>query len=238
MSLRHVLSIGVAATAFALATQAYAGVNLVENGDFSAGNTGFTSDYHYVAQPASPSTGYGVPPAYNSWNEQTYGVGANSGLYRNAWSNVAGPGGSGDYMIVNGADSRPAPNTYFTVWEQSVAVSPGTTYDFSAEVASIYPTNPAKLNFFANGVQIGASYTAGAPGVWGAFTTVLNVGSVTNIDLSVQDANLATAGNDFGLARISLSSAVPEPSTWAMLGLGAISLALGYRTRRQAISIV
>lgn len=237
MSLRHVLSFGVAATALALTTQAYAGVNLVVNGDFSAGNTGFSSDYHYVAQPASPSTGPGVPPAYTSWNEQTYGVGANAALYHSLWPNLLGPGGSGDYMIVNGATRQPAPGTFKTVWEQSVSVTPGATYDFSAEIASIISANPAKLNVFANGVQIAPTYTAGPSAVWDTFSTILTVGSVTNIDLSVQDANLAASGNDFGLASISLT-AVPEPSTWAMLGLGAVSLALGYRSRRQAISIV
>ena len=140
-------------------------------------------------------------------------------------------------MIVNGATRQPFPRTYETVWEQSVAVTPGATYDFSAEIASIVSESPARLNFFANGVQIASTYTAGPSGVWGAFNTVLGIGSVTNIDLSVQDANLAAGGNDFGLAHISLT-AVPEPSTWAMLGLGAVSLALGYRSRRQSISIV
>ena len=237
MSLRHVLSFGVAATALALTTQAYAGVNLIVNGDFSAGNTGFSSDYHYVAQPATPSTGPGVPPNYTSWNEQTYGVGADAALYHNLWPSLLGPGGAGDYMIVNGATRQPYPRLYETVWAQSVAVTPGGSYDFSAEIASIVSANPAKLTFFANGVQIAPSYTAGPAGTWGTFNTILTVGSVTNIDLSVQDANLASSGNDFGLAHLSLT-AVPEPSTWAMLGLGAVSLALGYRSRRQSISIV
>lgn len=227
MTLRHVSTFAVAqAVLFAFASQACAGVNLIANGDFSSGDAGFTSDYHFVGQPAKPSSTYGTPPAYDSFNEFTYAIGANADLFHALWADVPAPGGSGDYMIVNGATTRPASGGDYAVWEQTVTITPGASYDFSAQIVSITPVSPARLDVFANGVQVGSTATVGALGVWGAFSAVISAGSATTIDLRIEDANLVAVGNDFGLADITLAAAVPETSTWAMMGLGFLALAL------------
>ena len=144
MNLKHFLSLGAAATVFALASQAHAGVNLVQNGDFSLGNTDFGSGYVYVPQPGSPATGPAASAPYNSYNKSTYGVGPNSDLYHNLWDNVTAPGGSGNYLIVNGnndgsTSAVPGATLPLTVWDQSVTVAANKTYDFSAQATGIYP---------------------------------------------------------------------------------------------------
>ncbi|RBP06291.1 putative secreted protein with PEP-CTERM sorting signal [Roseiarcus fermentans] len=238
MRLGHVSAAATAAAMIALVSQAHAGANLVVNGDFSAGAAGFTSDYIYVGQPASPWTAPGVPPDVTINNPFTYGVGANASLFSSLWADIPAPHGSGNYMIVNGAAKRPTSMTSYTVWEQTVTLAPGMNYDFSAEVASLSPGNPASLHVYANGIQIGAA-TTGAVGDWHALDATITVGSPSNVILSVQDSAVSAKGNDFGLADIALSAAIPEPSTWGMLGLGIAALAFaGRSSRRSTISIV
>jgi hypothetical protein len=81
-------ALGGAALALATALVALAAparANLVDNGDFSAGDTGFSSEYYAVTgtgQASSPGDGSASNP-YNAYNETTYAVGANSDLYHN-----------------------------------------------------------------------------------------------------------------------------------------------------------
>jgi hypothetical protein len=54
-----------------------------------------------------------------------------------------------------------------------------------------------------------------------------------NISLRAINQLGAASGNDFALDNLSFASAVPEPSTWAMLFLGFGAIGLMMR-RRQA----
>jgi hypothetical protein len=225
--MKQIYRLATAMAALALTSQANAGANLVTNGDFSAGNSGFSSGYAYVPQPSSPATGPGSPPT--SWNETTYGVGPNADLYHALWYNVSAPAGSGDYMIVNGGIVNPLA----TVWSQTVTVAPHTWYNFSAQVASIYPTNPATLNFYAGALQVGSTFDAGAVGAWGTFSGGWYSGAATSVVLKIVDTNTIASGNDFGVDHISLS--VPEASTWVMMLAGFAGLGfLGYRRGKAA----
>jgi len=241
MSLRHFLSVGAAAAVVALASQAHAGVNLVQNGDFSLGNTDFGSGYVYVPQPGSPATGPATSPPYNSYNESTYGVGTNADLYHNLWYNVTAPGG-GNYLVVNGnndgsSSALPTATLPLTVWDQSVTVTANTTYDFSAQATGIYPSSPATLEFLINGTQVGSTLTLnGAVPDWITFSSNWSSGAGGSVTLSIIDTNTVASGNDFGVDHISLA-AVPELSTWGMMGLGFAGLAFaGYRSRK-AVSV-
>ena len=69
----------------------------VVNGDFSQGNTGFTSSYEYNS---------------NLWNEGTYYVDSVASQHHENFHGY-GHGGSGNFMMVNGAIS---PNT--NVWTE------------------------------------------------------------------------------------------------------------------------
>jgi hypothetical protein len=209
-----------------------ASANLVVNGDFSAGNSGFTSDYNYIAPgtlnpPGAPDQGQSD---YTLWDEGTYSIGTDPHSLHASWASFAAPGGSGNMMIVNGAASP------VNVWQGTLssALVVGQTYEFSAWVANLYPppvglgttpTAPAQLQFSIGGNQIGTSFTAPGVGVWSEFTATFVAGTEP---IGVLDLNTVPNGNDFALDDISLV-AVPEPTTMVagallLLPFGASSL--------------
>jgi len=227
-------TLGGAALALAttlVALTAPARANLVDNGDFSAGDTGFSSGYYDVTatgQASSPGDGSAGNP-YNAYNETTYAVGANSDLYHNLWANVPAPGGSGNYLIVNGNSLEGTPAITgvlpLTVWEETITVAPDTLYRFSAQAANIYGDNPATLEFYANSSLLGPVFTVGAAGTsgdWNIFGATWYSGSNTSVVLRIVDTNTIASGNDFGVDNIVLSA--PEPSTWAMMLIGFAGL--------------
>lgn len=198
-----------AAGAAALATSAQA-ANLVTNGDFEAGNTGFGSDYTFVTSTTPPAV-YTVDddpndghPAFTSFGDHTTGTGL--------------------MMIVNGSE-----NAGDRVWYQdSIGVLANTTYFFSTWIASAHPASPAQLKFSINGSQIGATFVASATtGLWQQFYATWNSGANTSVDLALVNQNLAFSGNDFTLDDIQLDTVrpggtgvIPEPGTWALMIMG------------------
>lgn len=162
--------------------------NLITNGDFSAGNTGFTSAYLY-----SPSSGF---------NPGVYNVGSNI----TAWHPGMSPcsdhtTGNGNMMMVNGAD---VPN--IEVWSQTVSVVPNTNYSFSTWLQHITTVNPASLQFSINGVNIGQIFNASSTScVWKQFYTTWNSGNNTVAKISIVNQNQIYTGNDFALDDISFA---------------------------------
>jgi hypothetical protein len=234
--------IALAASAV-LAGQALAGPNLINNGDFEAGNTGFTSGYTYVA-----NQGYAA-----LWGEGTYSVGANSDLYHGLWANVSNHTvGGNNFMIINGA-----PNTDTVVWKSNtMTLGPG-TYNFSAYVTDIccnsffngYDALP-QLSFTAASADVppvtfmlsSSTLSPDAPGIWYQFTGSFTLFTGMTGYVSLGNADGAYSGNDFGIDDISLTQrtgeqqqlrpSVPEPATWAMM-VGGFGLVGGALRRRQ-----
>ena len=215
-------------TALMMAGSASAAANLIVNGDFEAGNTGFTSDYTYV-MPAGQMSLY---------PEATYTVDTNANNVHNLWASYGDhTTGSGKYLIVNGASS-PA-----TVWQSSAVVLGTGTYAFTAYVASSYPTSPAVLSFTAtSGAGPSAATTIAtydAPSTTGVWGNVSGIYTVTkggaDVSFAITNANIAQNGNDFGIDDISLVrvGGVPEAATWAMMIAGFAMV--GVATRRRAL---
>lgn len=169
-------------------TSSNTGTNLITNGDFSAGNTGFTSSYLY-----SPSSGFN-PGVYNVGNNIT------------AWHPGMSPcadhtTGSGNMMMVNGAD---VPNV--EVWTETVTVQPNTNYAFSTWLQHITTVNPASLQFSINGVNIGQVFNANSTScIWEQFYATWNSGNTTSAKISIVNQNQVFTGNDFALDDISFS---------------------------------
>ncbi len=230
------------AAGVALAGQALASPNLIENGDFEAGNTGFSSGYTYVA-----NQGYGA-----LWGEGTYTVGANADLYHGLWANVGNHTLGGDnYMIINGA-----PNTDTVVWKSNtMTLGPG-TYNFSAYVTDICCNSffngtdaLPELSFTAASADVppitfmlsSSTLSPNAPGVWYEFTGSFTLTHNMNGYVALGNADGAYSGNDFGIDDISLTRqmghgeqaqvAVPEPASWALMlaGFGLVGGALRRR---------
>jgi gliding motility-associated-like protein len=163
------------------------GDNLIQNGDFSSGNTGFTSDYTFDVS--------GIPAG-------VYAVGNNP----NAWHpNFPAckdhTTGSGNMMLVNGAstpDSR--------IWSETISVTPNTNYAFSTWLQSLDPINPAQLQFSINSHTIGSTFQASSVNcTWNQFYTIWNSGNTTSATISIVNQNTQYDGNDFALDDISFA---------------------------------
>ena len=172
--------------------------NLVENGDFSDGNTGFSTDYE-LATVSGP-----------------YGLLSDAGFYviDNNASDVhtffAGFDHTnppfGDYMIVNGSNTAGT-----AIWCQTIDVLPGLDYTFSAWARNV-DTNPdntvnAVLQFTTNGDLIGPEFIA--DGGWEQFEVSWNAGDFTTIDLCIFNQQTNSGGNDFGIDDISFDACYP-----------------------------
>ncbi|MEI7802825.1 MAG: glycine-rich domain-containing protein, partial [Bacteroidota bacterium] len=187
------------------------GTELVTNGNFSLGNTGFTSSYNYTNQLYSGgSTGL--------WIEGKYTVAANPTLYHPAFFGTDHTTGTGNFMIINGD-----PATGSNVWSENVTVTPNTAYYFSAWGLSIVNGNNAVLQFNVNGLQVGTvaylpdGYVAtSGPYTWVKFYGTWNSGPATSASISIVDLQTVLGGNDFGLDDISFGTLSP-----VSLGLAA-----------------
>ncbi len=161
------------------------GTNLVVNGDFSSGNTGFTTTYLYRSNNTTEGE-YFVSPFPQNWNS--------------ALSACTQPdGSSGNMLLVNGL---PEPNKL--VWSQEINVNPNKSYDFSLLITALYPVNPALLQFSINNAIVGDSISADSqPCSWKQFNTTWNSGSNTKAIISIVNRNTAIQGNDFAIDNIS-----------------------------------
>ncbi len=223
--------ISAVVAAFALAPSiASAATNLITNGDFSAGNSGFTTGYNYVA-----------PAANVMYPEGNITITANPFSVHNLWVNVAG---SNPMLIANGS-----PTASLTIWQESaIAVTSGAKYNFAADVmnvccnADFHGSNAASTIIFQVSADGGAtwsdlvSHTTTPPADAGVVAPLSSLYTATTSSISLRAINPinATSGNDFALDNLSFASAVPEPSTWAMffLGFGAIGLMMRRRQSR------
>lgn len=166
---------------------------LVVNGDFEAGNTGFTSQYIYTPAPA------GTAPT-QTLGAFLYDVLSDPNRTHPCFGGVDHTSGAGNAMFVNAAT---APN--LVVWSQTVPVLTGTNYALSAWVNSqCFGISPAILSFQVNGVQVGAPFVAPSTAFnWVEYTGTWNSGAATTATITIIDLNLAGSGNDFGLDDIS-----------------------------------
>jgi hypothetical protein len=207
-----------AAAALAFAAPSVQAAELVTNGNFEAGATGFYSDYAYMAG--------------NFWGEGTYGVDDNPhdghALFSSYGDHTTG---QGLMMVVNGKSTENA-----VVWGQApFAVKQGSDYIFSFWMASAHPDSPAQIAARINDTWLSpVAQATSTTGQWTQFSYVWNSGSATTADISLINRNLAWQGNDFTLDDISFQgpAGVPEPATWAMMIMGFGLMGSALRRRR------
>lgn len=184
---------------------ASASANLLTNGDFESGNTGFSSDYTFVT---SNST------------EGQYTVSSTPSSFNGAFFNIPDhTTGSGKYMIVNGATSG-SPK----LWRQTITVTAATSYIFDGFYSTAVAGGPANLQLLINGQAVGSSFTLpNAVGTWMNANQVWNSGASTSATLELVNTNLSTFPNDFYVDDLSFEP-VPEPGTMTVLGLGIAAI--------------
>ncbi len=162
--------------------------NLIVNGDFSQGNTGFSSGYAYTPPPNNNQGQYWVSTNAQPWNGGMAPCGDHTT-------------GTGNMLLVNGATT---PNV--SVWCQTVNVTPNTNYAFSTWLATLTANNPAQLQFSINGVLVGSVFTASLTNcIWQQFYNVWNSGANTTANICVVNQNTVASGNDFALDDISFT---------------------------------
>lgn len=158
--------------------------NLITNGNFNAGNTGFTSDYTNDTQDIRQEGKYAVVRRAND--------------VRNSFQNCSDHTGGGFMMVVNASGQ---PNN---VWCQTITVTPNTGYTFGAWAASMTSQNPARLQFSINGNLIGAVFTASSQTCnWREFTANWTSGSASTAKICIANVNNTPAGNDFAIDDLS-----------------------------------
>lgn len=220
------------AASLLLAGSAHAATNLVVNGDFEAGNTGFTSDHTYVA-----------PAASALFPEGLFTIGTNPLAVHPYWAAMAGD----NMMIVNGMTGGGLP----VVWQQSIAVDPG-AYVFSAQAANVCcnstftgvnASSDLLFQYSFDGVNFTtfSDLVTNPPGDAGSFYTVngqISSDSHQTLTLRIANGVTAASGNDFALDNIWLSAAttVPEPGIWAMMIAGFGMTGMAIRRRRLVIA--
>lgn len=182
-----VLGAGAALSAF--------GDNMLVNGDFELGNTGFASTY-----TSSPGNPY-LPEGH-------YDVMANPHLDHPFGASFGDhTTGTGSMLVVNGA-----PRAKGVVWRETVSVSPNTTYLFSGWGASWgggregFDPSPAVLRILINGQQCAADVRLAATnGLWQRFDIVWHSQSSAKAVIEIHDQNTEWRGNDFALDDLSFS---------------------------------
>lgn len=171
--------------------------NLVTNGDFELGDTGFFSDYQYVLDD---------PVIDNEmWPEGTYSVIPDPGNVHPNFASCDDVSGSGNMMVLNGA-----PN-FQNIWCQNITVNSNTWYNFSAWVASVISASPAQLQFSINNVPIGEVFNAtSSTCTWEQFNAVWYSGGVSFAEICILNLNTEPSGNDFALDDISFHELCSE----------------------------
>ena len=223
--------VGLAAALSVVAAPAVA-ADLAVNGDFSAGASGFSTDYQ-VSPPTAEGPG-------NYWI--TTDPHAVCSCFANLGDHTTG---TGNMLVLDGAA-----NAGSRFWQETFTVTANTDYDLSfwaANLNSTYYGGPqpnisvrvAGLEVFNTGVLPYAPGMApNAIGVWSGFSTVINSGAATSLALSFVDTANIHDYNDFAFDDVSLvarsgGDGVPEPGVWALMiaGFGMVGASLRDRRR-------
>lgn len=166
----------------------YPSGELVTNGNFSAGNTGFTTQF----------------TLNNNLNQfdGTYWIGTNAASHHPQFNGT----GTGQFMIVNSGYEA----AHFMVWCQEVDVCPQQTYTMSFRARTISNATPARLQWWMDGVPVGPEWNLP---VFGSGWQTINQAwtsppgpTTSNICLRVMSGE--GVGNDFGLDDISMSGTI------------------------------
>ena len=179
-------------TTYVVSSQVNTG-NIFVNGDFSQGNTGFTSGYAYT-----------LPP--NIIGNPIYWVGGNPTLFSSGMVNCSDhtAGVDTNQLIADGATVA---NT--AVWCQTVSVVPNTVYSLSGYMHPLNNSNMPGGYWSVNGTTLsGSSPTPFIPCQWTNFTATWNSGVNTSATFCAYSNRLQANGNDFAIDDLSLTATV------------------------------
>ena len=202
-------------------TPAAHAANLIVNGDFEAGLSGFGSDYSPSANGCISCVGvnsntlswYYAPGYVEVFNDHTSGTGG---------------------MLLYDPPGSPSA---WRIWYQSVNVEAGKTYTFSGwgrEANSENPgVNDGLVRFEVNGAGLGTLVTV--QNAWTHFSAAYTATTTGTVTLALRDMNATTWNGTYtAIDDLAFTQAVPEPETYALMlaGLGLVGFAARRRGRR------
>ena len=173
--------------------------NLIYNGDFSLGDSGFDTGYAYPTSTLQQGT-YGIVTNPNAWFNPFV-----------ACSDHTGGPGTRNMFVADGATSTPLTLVYkpyfFPIFSPPgspniAIVLPNKSYTFSFFLANVVNSSgsPAVLEVIINGIRVGNLATAPfSPCTWVEHSFVWNSGSSTTATISIFDTNIDIGGNDFAI---------------------------------------
>ncbi len=158
--------------------------NLVVNGNFNAGSTGFTTG-DVLEPPGSTSPGH-------------YAVTTDLSLYNSAFPATGDhTTGTGNMLFIDASTTAGV-----TFWCESIPVLANTGYVFSVWVELAYPPPPS-IEVIINGTVVGTYAPAATAGIWTNYQVIWNSGAATTANICMEDLSLVSTGNDFAVDDIS-----------------------------------
>lgn len=167
--------------------------NFIANGDFSFGNSDFTTDYTFTSNPAG------------NGQQRCYGIVTNPKTWFNAFSSCPDhTTGTGRMFVADGATN------VAKVWTQNVSgLLPNQDYDFSYYIQSVTSGTVAKMEVLINGVSLGALKNAPASNCqWMLHKYTWNSGSNTSATITIYNRDTSAGGNDFAIDDIAFTESV------------------------------
>ncbi|UUR07265.1 PEPxxWA-CTERM sorting domain-containing protein [Sphingomonas glaciei] len=216
------------------ATPASAATNLLTNGSFESGFTGWTQSLSGMPVGTAP-----VVIAYNQASQ--YPTGAFGEAIGTNTVTSASPDAVGNSLAYFSSDTA-NPHSL----SQLVNLVAGTVYNigFDYYVPRNGYDNPfdATLGFTVGGTAVGTTLSAGSPSgtpvaSWQNFATSFTATSSGPQSVAFNFRGGGVTAADFGVDRVYVTAAVPEPGTWALMlfGFGAVGVAM--RRRRPLLQM-
>jgi len=196
--------------------------NLITNGSFEVDNFNGGGGGYRLGLVGNDVTGWYIPAS-----DGTYPWGL-----QNANVFGAGPAAAGNQWIVLGEAGT---GFEYTIQQTLSGLTSGSSYNVTFAIASEQGCcSTAEVSFLAGSATAAQTFSAPNSGSYWTQWSYKSMAFVANAaSVTIQFKNLnpsSSNGIDLGLDDVSVS-AVPEPSTWAMAGLGLA--ALWFVRRRQ-----
>ena len=160
--------------------------NLVVNGGFAQGYTGFTSEIRK-----------------NTWADCYNGGSINVVSNSSEWGFGAcgDKDGNGKFLLID----FPSGDVWQKIWTQTVNVQPNTNYTFSFWANSANSANPAQLYAMINTQVFPAKTLPTTTCQWVQYQVSWNSGNSTTANLMIKNNVAECHGNDFAIDDISLT---------------------------------
>lgn len=179
-------SISVASAGTYWGEVSYPSGELVTNGNFGGGNTGFNTQFTYNS---------------NITTDGTYWIGTNAAAHH---PQLLGTG-NGPFLMVNAGWMHAG----WTPWCQTIAVCPGQTYTLSVRLMSLASQGPPVLDWMVDGVSLNLPMQTGAQATWTTFTNTWTSGPAqTSASICLQIGSGFGVGNDVGIDEVSIAGTI------------------------------